>query len=54
MDEKSYGLSSDDKLEEHCMRELMDAAHDKHVGRFRAALEALVMNCFEDQETGHE
>lgn len=50
MEQKSYGLSSSDKLEEHCIDELMDAVATQHVSAFRKALEALVLNCFEDEE----
>ena len=42
--------NSSDLLEERCTTELMDAAGTKDVKKFRAALEALVMNCFEDPE----
>lgn len=50
MEEKTINASSEDKLEEHCMGELMDAAMDKDVGKFRAALEALILNLFEEME----
>lgn len=48
MDEKSVGFDADDKLEEHCFQELKDACQSHDVKAFRAALEAIVMNCFED------
>ncbi len=47
MDEKSYGLSSDEQLEDACMSELMDAVKDKDPKAFLSALEALVRNCFQ-------
>lgn len=37
-------------LEHHCAGEFMDAAKSKNVKSFRAALEALILNLFEDQE----
>lgn len=50
MEEKSYGLSASDKLDQHCTEELMEAMGSKDVKRFRSALEALIMNMFEEQE----
>lgn len=49
-DPKSYGGDASDKLEEHCMTELMDAVMSHDVRSFRSALEALIWNLFEDQE----
>lgn len=48
LEEKSYGQSSSEKLEDHCIGELMDAVPSLDVGAFRKALEALVLNCFEE------
>jgi hypothetical protein len=53
MEEKSYGLSSEDYLEDFCIEELMDAVEHKHVGQFRKALEVLILNCFEEEEEEH-
>lgn len=49
-DEKSVGLNADDALSDHCVSELMEAVTDKNVGKFRQAVEALVMAMFEDEE----
>lgn len=45
--EKLIQGSESDHIEHHCMQELFDSAPNKDVKRFRSALEALVMNCFE-------
>jgi len=50
MEEKSYGLDSSEQMEEFCIDELMEAVANKDVESFRNALEALVMNCFEEEE----
>jgi len=50
MDEKSIGQSADGELMDRCIDELMDAAKEKNVMRFRSAVEALVLNMFEDTE----
>jgi len=47
MEEKSYGMSSEDNLEEYCIDELMEAVSKKDVSAFRKGLEALVINSFE-------
>lgn len=39
-----------DPLEEHCIGELFDAIESKDVVSFRQALEAFVMNCFEEEK----
>lgn len=39
---------SDDPLEQHCVKELIEAVGNKDVKAFRAALEALILNCFDD------
>lgn len=54
MDTKTIGGSASDKLEEHCMNEMMDAVHVHDVKSFRSALEALVMNLFEEEEHADE
>lgn len=51
-DEKLVNGSASDLLEDHCIGELMDAAQSKDIKRFRAALEALIMNMF-DMEDAH-
>ncbi len=51
--DKSYNLSASEQLEDHCMDELFDASHSKDSKAFRAALEALVITCFENQEESH-
>lgn len=52
MDEKSYGLSASEQLEEFCIDELFEAVQSKNVGTFRKAIEALVMNCFDYDNEG--
>jgi len=47
-DPKTYGLSSSEKIEEHCINEIMDAFASHDHSLFRDAIEALVMNCFEE------
>lgn len=51
MEEKLVNGSPGEQLEEHCAGELMDAVSAKDVKAFRAAITALVMNCFEDEES---
>lgn len=48
MDQKTVNGSLEDKIEEHCMDELMEACGAKDVRRFRSSLEALVLNMFEE------
>lgn len=48
MDEKLMNASFEDKLEEHCIGELMEAVEAKDHARFRSAIEALVLNLFEE------
>lgn len=48
-EEKLVNAPQSDLLEDHCIGELMEAVESKNVKAFRAALEALVMNCFEDE-----
>lgn len=50
MEHKSVGLDASDKLDEHLNQELLDAVADKNVARFRAALEALILNLFQNDE----
>lgn len=50
MEEKSYRLSYADKMYDHLSGEMMESVGNKDVKRFRSALEALVLNLFEDQE----
>jgi len=50
MEEKSYGLSPSDMIEDHCINELMEAVASKDIMSFLKALEALVLNCFEFEE----
>lgn len=49
MEEKTVGGSLEDKLDDHLAGELMAACAEKNVKRFREALEALVLNCFEEE-----
>jgi len=48
-DEKLVQGSATDHLEEHCVGELMDAVKSKDVRAFRSALEALILNCFDEE-----
>lgn len=50
MEEKSYGLSSDEKLEDYIIDELMDAVKNRNVADFRRALEAFVLSMFDQSE----
>lgn len=47
MEEKLVQGSESDHLEDYCVGELMDACAQMDVKAFRAAFEALVMNCFD-------
>lgn len=47
-EEKSIGGNANERLEDHCIDELMSAVESKNVMSFRSAIEALVLNCFED------
>lgn len=49
--EKLVQGSDSDHLEDYCAGELMDAVKNKDVKAFRSAIEALVLNCFEDGES---
>lgn len=52
-DEKLINGSESDYMDEFVMGELMDAYEHKDIGKFRSALEALVMNSFDwDDENG--
>lgn len=42
-----------DALESHCVGELMEAVERKDIKAFMAAIEALVLNCFEGESNGH-
>lgn len=50
MEEKTINGSFEDNLEDHCVQELMEAVSLKDVSRFRSALEALVLNLFEEPQ----
>ncbi len=50
MEEKMVNGSPDDHLEAHCAGELFEAIESKDVAKFRHALEALVLNCFESEQ----
>ena len=50
MEEKSIGLNVSEKLEDYCIDELWEAVANKDVSSFRKALEALILNCFDDDE----
>lgn len=43
-------LDADSIVEEYCVKELMHAVENKDIRAFRAAIEALVLDCFEDAE----
>lgn len=47
-EEKLVGGSPEDHLEAHAAMELMDAVANKDVKSFRSAVEALVLNLFEE------
>lgn len=47
---KLINYSSEDLLDDHAVGELMAAVTSKDPRAFLAAIEALVMNCFEDGE----
>lgn len=49
-EEKMVNESSEDQLERHCIQELWDAIERKDVGAFRSAMEALILNLFEEDE----
>lgn len=46
-DPKLVNGSTTDHLEAHCFGELNESMKTKNVKKFRAALEALVMDCFD-------
>lgn len=48
--EKAYGGDESSQIEDQCVGELMEACQHKDPGRFRHALEALVLNHFEDSD----
>jgi hypothetical protein len=50
-DSKLINGSPEDHIDDHMVGELMEAAKDKNIGKFRSALEALVLNCFETEDT---
>lgn len=50
LEEKTYGQSPSDKLEELCIDELFEACEEKNVSAFRESVEALILNCFDDGE----
>lgn len=52
-EEKMVNPSASDILEDFCIGELMDAASTKNISAFRKSLEALVINCFEEDEVSH-
>lgn len=47
-DEKTINASLEEKLQDHLFDELMRAVEMKDTGAFRNAIEALVLNCFEE------
>ena len=55
MEQKSYGLSPDEQIEDYIIGELLDSCEKKDVSAFRRALEALVLQCFDDdgEEAAH-
>jgi hypothetical protein len=46
-EEKLVNGSQDDHIEDQMSSELFDACQSKDASKFRSALEALVMNCFD-------
>lgn len=52
LEERSYGLSVSEALEDHCIGELMEAYETKNLMAFRHALEALILSCFEESIEG--
>lgn len=54
IEEKLIQGSASDHLDHHCCQEMFDAVEHKDIKRYRAALEALVMNCFEGSEDGKD
>lgn len=49
-EEKLVNGSASDHLQDHCMGELFEAAETKNVAKFRSAVEALVLDMFEDSD----
>ena len=47
-DEKTINASFEEKLQDHLFDELMRAVEMKNTGAFRNAIQALVLNCFEE------
>ena len=48
-DEKTINASLEEKLQDHLFDELTAAKDQKDVTRFREAIEALVLSCFEEE-----
>jgi hypothetical protein len=53
-DDKLVNASSQDHIDDYCTQELMDACASKDVKRFRSALEALILNLFQDETPAHD
>jgi hypothetical protein len=49
--EKSYGLDSNEELENQCIQEMIEACKAKDTSTFMQALEALIMTCFENGDS---
>lgn len=53
-EEKLVQGSASDHLEDYCVGELMEAVEEKNIKKFREAIEALVLNCFDDNSQESE
>ena len=53
MEEKTVNGDPEDILEEHCIHEMMEAVERKDIPAFRRAMEALVLNMFEESGEDH-
>ena len=50
MPDKLVNGNADDELEHACIQELMEAVKDRDAKKFRQAVEALILTCFEAPE----
>ena len=54
-EERLINASAEEMLEQHLRTELFDAIHEKDPAKFKSALEAVILNCFEEAtEDGDE
>jgi len=49
-EEKLINGSAEDHLEDYAIGEMMEAISEKNIKKFRSALEAMVLNQFEEEE----